>query len=67
MAKEAKYHHSCKSAYLWKARVGQSAAVGSDGGSTCHIPSEAIKNLQDYIDSSVIIGKRPELMTLVHV
>ena len=60
IAKEAKYHHSCKSAYLMKASRVQSNA------NTTSKSSPALENITAYVEQNVLDNKRPELLTSIY-
>ena len=62
VAKEAKYHHSCKSAYLMSVkRVPSQREPDSE---EMEVPSGTlIDNIHSYFEQSVIRNKRPELLT----
>jgi len=60
VAKEAKYHHSCKSAFLLAA---------SRNSNTDDIPQKktvAIRHIHECVEKSVIVDKRAELLTSVY-
>jgi len=68
IAKEAKYHHSCKSAYLMSANraASKEQAGGDEKDSSSSRKCVALDNIYAYIERSVITGNRPELMTSIY-
>ena len=62
VAKEAKYHHTCKSSYLLAAsRMTTSEIVTPE-----LTKSVAVRNIHEYIENSVLADKRPELSTSIY-
>ena len=65
MAKEAKYHHACKSEYLLAAR-----RTVSTGQKTDEIPQKktinAVTNINTYVKKAVIADKRAVMLTPVY-
>lgn len=69
VAKEAKYHHSCKSAFLLKAKRDPSEPSSMDcqsDESKASNRSICVKNLHAHIETSLINGQRPELLTSLY-
>ena len=64
IAKNVRYHHSCKSAYLLSAaRAAKPARITEEVKST---DAQAFSQICEYIEQSVIANERPELMTSVY-
>lgn len=68
IAKAAKYHHSCKSAYVLKAKRISTNTCSKDSSATGGVKETgtAIKNLRAYVENSIIVDKRAELLTSVY-
>ena len=68
VAKEAKYHHSCKSAYLMIANrsSAKKVTVGNETVSASVKKGIAIENIYANIEKSIIVDNRPELMTSIY-
>ena len=64
IAKEVRYHHSCKSTYILSA--GRAAKTARVTGEVTSKDTEAFSQICEYIEKSVIMNKRPELMTSVY-
>ena len=64
IAKEVKYHHSCRSEYL-KSAQRCTAQVAVDEFDTNTIGS-SLDGIHSYIETSVIVNKRPELLTSLY-
>ena len=64
VAKEAKYHHTCKSTFLLRAdrtsRTGAGASIIQQKGAI------ALKTIYDYTEKSVIVDKRAEMLTSLY-
>uniref|UniRef100_UPI00358F9BFB uncharacterized protein isoform X2 n=1 Tax=Myxine glutinosa TaxID=7769 RepID=UPI00358F9BFB len=64
VAKEAKYHHTCKSAFVLAA-----SRTSNTDQKTDDIPQKktiAVRNIHEYVEKSVIADKRAELLTSVY-
>ena len=64
IAKEVRYHHSYKSAYILSAARAAKPARATEEATTKD--AEAFSQICDYVEQSVIMNKRPELMTSVY-
>uniref|UniRef100_UPI00358DFCB3 uncharacterized protein isoform X1 n=2 Tax=Myxine glutinosa TaxID=7769 RepID=UPI00358DFCB3 len=62
VAKEVKYHPSCKSKYLKSANRWTKTTIQDESGAS----SEALKAIILYVQESVIEGCRPELLTSIY-
>lgn len=60
ISKEAKYHHSCKNAYCLSGR-----RVEQKQGNEDHPGASTIDDIHSYVEQSIIISKRSELLTSV--
>ena len=64
VAKEAKYHHTCKSTFLL--RADRTSRTGAGVSIIQQNVTIALKNIHDYIEKSVIVDKRAELLTSLY-
>lgn len=64
IAKEVKYHHSCKRSYLHKAPRKETTALQVDSDSSGH--DFAFKSLKDHITETLIEAEGAELLTSLH-
>lgn len=65
IAKEARYHHSCKSAYVLSASRAEKSPAASTSSTPRGKDAQALSELCAYIEQSVIVNERAELMTSV--
>ena len=63
IAKEVKYHHSCRSDYLKSA---QRRVAKSGIPTAAEDTRNSLEEIHSYIESSVIVNKRPELLTSIY-
>ena len=68
VAKEVKYHHSCRRAYVKKADAITSdpatSSLADDSTRTVH--KKVVIEVADYVKSFIIDGKHQEMVTSVH-
>lgn len=66
VAKEARYHHSCKSAFLMTAsRISSSRKKQRASEETRVSSNSAVQDIYGYVKQYIILQKRPELLTSV--
>ena len=66
VAKEVRYHHSCRKEYLSKADKVSSKSIVSDYAVERHAHAKAYEEYKKYIDEYLVQNKGAELLTHLH-